>query len=71
VLAGPSPGQLEEVAVAPRKGFETAIPVETTEAYVGVRAKDTLGKVLGTSRAVKPSEANPAQAFAASPSASG
>jgi hypothetical protein len=38
----------------PRKGFETVITVETTEAYVGVRAKNGSGRVLGTSKAVEP-----------------
>jgi outer membrane protein assembly factor BamB len=53
VLAGPSPDRLEEVAFALRKGFETAILVETTEAYVGVRAKDPSGRVLGASKAIE------------------
>ena len=56
VLAGPNPGALEAVASAPRKGFETAITVETTEAYFRVRAKNGSGRVLGTSRTVKPSD---------------
>jgi hypothetical protein len=54
VLAGPNPGELEAVASAPRKGFETVITVETAEAYVGVRAKNGSGRVLGTSKAVEP-----------------
>jgi hypothetical protein len=54
VLAGPNPGSLQSVASAPSKGFETAITLETTEAYVGVRAKNGSGRVLGTSGAVKP-----------------
>ncbi len=53
VLAGPNLDELEVVASAPRKGFETAITVETTEAYVGVRAKNGSGRVLGTAEAVK------------------
>ena len=56
VLAGPNPDALKTVASAPRKGFETAITVGTTEAYVGVRAKNGSGRVLGTSKAVKPRE---------------
>ena len=56
VLAGPNPDALKTVAFAPRKGFETAITVGTTEAYVGVRAKNGSGRVLGTSKAVKPRE---------------
>jgi Arylsulfotransferase (ASST) len=54
VLAGPNPDALQAVASAPSKGFETAITLETTEAYVGVRAKNASGRVLGTSGAVKP-----------------
>jgi Arylsulfotransferase (ASST) len=54
VLAGPGPERLEAAGSVPRKGFETAIKVKTAEPYVGVRAKDTSGKVLGTAKAVKP-----------------
>jgi hypothetical protein len=54
VLAGPGPNQLEPVGSVPRKGFETAIKVQTAEPYVSVRAKNRAGKVLGTSKAVKP-----------------
>ncbi len=53
VLAGPGADRLEAVGSAPRKGFETAITVETAEPYVGVRAKGDSGRVLGASRAVK------------------
>jgi outer membrane protein assembly factor BamB len=53
VLAGPGPEQLEPLGSAPRKGFETAITVKTTEPYVGVRAKNSAGKVLGTIRAIE------------------
>jgi Arylsulfotransferase (ASST) len=54
VLAGSNPEALEAVGVRPRKGFETEITVETTEAYVGVRAKNGSGMLLGTAEAVKP-----------------
>jgi hypothetical protein len=55
VLAGPAPERLEPVgSAAPREGFETAITVRTVEPYVGVQARDGSGRVLGTSRAVKP-----------------
>jgi hypothetical protein len=54
VLAGPDPESLEPVGSAPRKGFETEITIETTEVYVGVRAKDSAGRALGTAKAVKP-----------------
>ena len=54
MLAGPGPDRLEPAAGSvPRKGFETVIKANTTEPYVGVRAKDTSGKVLGTAKAVK------------------
>ncbi|MDP8949461.1 MAG: arylsulfotransferase family protein, partial [Actinomycetota bacterium] len=56
VLAGPNLDELEVVASVPRKGFESAITLETTEAYVGVRAKNSSGRVLGTSKAVAPSD---------------
>jgi Arylsulfotransferase (ASST) len=54
VLAGSNPEELQVVASVPRKGFETVITVETTEAYVGVRAKNDSGRVLGTSRVFEP-----------------
>jgi hypothetical protein len=53
VLAGPGPDRLEPVGSAPRAGFETAITAPTAEPYVGVRAKNRSGEVLGTSQAVK------------------
>jgi len=53
VLAGPGPDELKPVGSAPRKGFETAITVPTGEPYVGVRAKDRSGRVLGSARAIK------------------
>jgi hypothetical protein len=54
VLTGPNPYQLESAGSAPRKGFETAITLDTTEPYVGVRAKDSSGRVLGTAKVIKP-----------------
>lgn len=48
VLAGPGPEQLKAVGSVPREGFETASTVQTAEPYVGVRAKDRSGQVLGT-----------------------
>src|SRR5215216_5173057 len=55
VVAGSSPDKLEPVgSSAPKEGFETAIRVNTSEPYVGVQARDGSGRVLGTSRAVKP-----------------
>ena len=54
VLAGSGPEKLEPIGSAPRKGFETVITVSTTEPYVGLKAKDGSGKVLGTTSAIKP-----------------
>ena len=53
VLAGPAPEELKSVGSAPRKGFETVIRVSTGEPYLGVRAKDHLGRALGSTRAIK------------------
>ncbi len=54
VLAGPGPERLRPVGSVLREGFETAIIARTDEPYVGVRAKDRSGRVLGASEAVKP-----------------
>ena len=54
VLAGPGSERLKPVRSAPREGFETTITVRTTEPYIGVRAKDRSGRVLGTAKAVEP-----------------
>jgi hypothetical protein len=54
VLAGGYPHKLEPAGSAPRKGFETAVTLYTSEPYVAVEAKDGSGRVLGTSEAVKP-----------------
>jgi hypothetical protein len=53
-LAGPGPDRLRSAGTVPRDGFETAITVRTTEPYVGVRARDASGRVLGVARALKP-----------------
>ena len=53
VLAGAHPDQLEPLGAVPRDGFETAISARTAEPYVAVRAKDSSGQILGTSRAAK------------------
>jgi hypothetical protein len=53
-LAGSKPGRLKPVGSAvKRDGFETTIEVRTSEPYVGVRAEDGSGKVLGASKPVK------------------
>jgi hypothetical protein len=53
VLAGAGPDKLEPVGSAPRKGFETALTLQTDEPYVAVKAKDSSGRVLGTSKTLK------------------
>lgn len=53
VLAGTGPDRLRQVGSSPRDGFETTIEARTAEPYVAVRATNTLGQTLGTSRAVK------------------
>ncbi len=55
VLAGPGPGRLKPVGSISRHGFETAITVNTSERYVGVQAKNSSGRVIGTSKATRPS----------------
>ena len=52
-LVGPRPGRLKPLGGVPRDGFETAIVVRTADRYVGVRAKDGSGRVLGTSEPVE------------------
>jgi hypothetical protein len=56
LLAGPNRDELKPVGSVPSKGFETAVSLNTDEPYVGVKAKDSSGRVLGTSQAVKPLE---------------
>ena len=53
VLAGPSGQSLHRVGERAREGFETALPFETDEAFVAVRALNARGAVLGTSRPVR------------------
>ena len=49
VHAGPAARQLSAVGVAPRRGFETAIPLGSASGHVAVSALDAAGTVLGTS----------------------
>ena len=53
VVAGPGIEDLRPAGSAPRKGFETAITLRTDQPYVVVRAKDSSGRVLGASKALK------------------
>jgi Arylsulfotransferase (ASST) len=58
VLAGGDPEELEPAGSAPRKGFETAVTLDTDGAYFAVEAKDRAGGMLGTSEVVQPVEAS-------------
>jgi len=49
VLAGPDPAQLSTIATAPRSGFETAIPIHSSQPDFAVQALGAAGEVLGTS----------------------
>ena len=49
VLAGPSPAQLSPIATASRTGYETAIPVHSSQQDFAVQALSSEGTVLGTS----------------------
>jgi Arylsulfotransferase (ASST) len=51
VLAGASAGALQAVATAPKRGFETQIPI-SSEPYVAVQALNSAGRLLGTSATV-------------------
>jgi hypothetical protein len=59
VLAGHDPERLKPVGSVPWHGFETAITVGTAERYVGVQAKNSSGRVLGTSKATRPISVRP------------
>jgi len=51
--AGSSPTTLKTVAVSPRNGFETSIPVPAGAKLVAVDALDSSGTVLATSKPVR------------------
>ncbi len=53
LLSGPDSGHLAVTSTAPKGGFETVIPT-TAAAFVQVRALSVSGRVLGTSRAIRP-----------------
>ena len=50
VLAGADPERLRPVEEAAKSGFETAIPVQSAERFIAVRALDQAGKPLGSSQ---------------------
>ena len=54
VLAGSHPVELEPAGSAPRKGFETVVTLRSDEPYLAAEARDSTGRVLGTSEAVEP-----------------
>jgi hypothetical protein len=54
VLAGPERTELRPVVTVPRKGFETAITLQTEPRYLAVQALDAAGRVLGTSQTRQP-----------------
>jgi hypothetical protein len=49
VLTGDTAASLATIGSGPRTGFETSIPISGVKALVAVQAKDSSGKVLGTS----------------------
>jgi hypothetical protein len=63
VLAGSTPNQLKPVGSAPRRGFETTVTVRTAEPYVAVQAKSASGRVLGTTKAVRPEDRTASSVF--------
>jgi hypothetical protein len=52
LLGGPSPAALQRLAVVPRHGFETAIPVHDEQPYFQVRALGSTGQQLASSSTV-------------------
>jgi hypothetical protein len=63
VLAGSTPNHLKPVGSAPRRGFETTVAVRTAEPYFAVQAKSASGRVLGTTKAVKPEDRTASSVF--------
>ena len=53
VLAGRTPGALDPVGVAAKRGFETAISVRSTGPHFAVQARDASGRPLATSATVE------------------
>jgi Arylsulfotransferase (ASST) len=49
VLAGPNPTQLSTIATATRSGFQTAIPIHSSQPDFAVQALGAASEVLGTS----------------------
>jgi hypothetical protein len=53
VRGGSAPTSLQPVAVVPRSGFETTIPLGSASGYVAITALNTAAQALGSSRAVR------------------
>ncbi len=53
VLKGPSASSLVTVASAPKRGFETNVPILAPAAYVAVQALNAAGAVIGRSPTIK------------------
>jgi hypothetical protein len=53
VNLGPSPSQLTPAQVAPRTGFETAVPIPAADGYASVLALDGDARPLGRSRVIQ------------------
>jgi hypothetical protein len=51
--AGPSPARLHQGRIAPRRGFETRIPLERGAGYAAVIALDASGRQLAKSRTIR------------------
>jgi hypothetical protein len=47
-------GILHPAGSAPKRSFETAVTVNTAEPCVAVRAKSATGRVLGSTKEVRP-----------------
>jgi Arylsulfotransferase (ASST) len=54
VLAGRRQGRLKSLGELPQNGFETAMVLRSSDPYLAVRAKDRSGRVLGTSKVLRP-----------------
>jgi hypothetical protein len=53
VHVGPSPRSLVPIRMLPRRGFETALPIEADSGYAAVTAHDGTSRELGRSRPAK------------------
>ena len=54
VFAGSDAGRLGSVGPVPTEGFETTLLARTAEPYIAVRARDSSGRILGTSEPIEP-----------------